>query len=1134
MPPDEEERRRALHRLAMLDTPGEERFDRITRTAARLFGVPIALVSLVDTNRQWFKSCHGLAVRQTPRGISFCGHAILQDQVLQIPDAHLDPRFADNPLVTGEPFIRFYAGQPLKSPDGHRIGTLCLIDRQPRHLADTDLGHLADLAAWAEEELGRHGLAQALELSLESDEHLQAILVSALDCIIAMDQEGRIIEFNPAAEKTLGYPRSQVLGRPLHEVIIPPDLRAAHQAGMQRFLATGQSQVLDQRLELPALRADGTIFPAEISISAVRISGRTIFSSHLRDITDRQHTERLRKQTLVTERLHRAILELEMEKLSDFGHFVELVARELEGVGIGFDAVGFNFVEEKKNALTAYRVPREGKVQQQTLALDHPDLHALVENWLQNRVWKRPGTRGLHAAIDVPFSEGTLAIEVPDKPDEIEQIVAFLHTLCPLFDLAMERIRDRMERLGAQASLVAAKEEAENSSRTYRSVVDNAVDAVIITDEQGIVFAFNPAAERIFGYETAQVLGQRVDMLISESPLGDAADPWAPTRGGLQPFLGITREVAGRRQDGSVFPMELAVNEFSLIGMRMLTAIGRDITKRKLEEDDLRRSNDLLEVLRQIQTRFLASDDHHPLFNDLLDNLLNLTQSDFGFIGEVLYDEGGKPYLKTHSITNIAWNAETRRFYDEHAPQGMEFRNLDTLFGAVMTTAQPVIANHPATDPRRGGLPEGHPPMHAFLGLPLCHNDQLVGMVGIANRPGGFDDAIVAFLQPFLATCTRLLEAYRSLLKQRAAEAALRFQKTVLETQTETSLDGILTVSSDGQWLSVNQRFVDIWGIPRGLLATGSTAQNLEILKSRVVDERAFVDQIAYLYAHKDEKSQEEIAFKDGRIFDRYSAPIVDADGVYYGRVWYYRDITERKAVERMKTEFISVVSHELRTPLTSIRGSLGLLAGGVAGSLSDQGKQLVDIALNNSDRLTRLINDILDIEKIESGKMEFRFEPVSMASLVRQAVEANRAYADLFGVNLAIGETEAQTDVYADPDRLLQVLANLISNAAKFSPRGGTVVISLAVEGGQVWVRVADQGPGIPEEFRSRIFQKFAQADSSDTRQKGGTGLGLSISKAIVEHLGGDIGYETELGVGTTFYFLLPLFHAAEGAISI
>ena len=928
-PPDEEQRRRALYRLALLDTPAEERFDRITRTAARLFDVPIALVSLVDTNRQWFKSCLGLAARETPRGISFCGHAILRDEVLQIPDASLDPRFADNPLVTGEPFVRFYAGQPLKSPDGHRVGTLCLIDRRPRHLGEVDLRSLVDLAAWAEDELGRHGLAQALELTLESDEHLQAILVSALDCIIAMDQDGRIIEFNPAAEKTFGHPRSEVLGRPLHEVIIPPDLRPNHQAGMRRFLETGQSRVLDQRLELPALRADGTVFPAEISISAVQIGGRTIFSSHLRDITDRQHTEQLRQQALVTERLHRAILELEMAHLSDFGLFVELVARELEGVGIGFDAVGFNYIEENQNTLTAYRVPREGKVQQQTLPLNHPDLHALVEHWLQGAVWERTAGRSSHSAIDVPFAEGTLCVEVPAPPGANAALVAFLHTLCPLFDLAVERIRDRAERLRVQASLVEAKEEAENASRTYRSVVDNAADAVIITDERGLIFTFNPAAERIFGYEAAQVLGQQVDKVIAASAPGDAADPSDPPQVGLQHFLGTTREVSGRRQDGSSFPLELAVNEFALTGMRMFTGIARDITRRKLEEADLRRSNELLEVLRQIQTRFLTSDDHHPLFNDLLENLLNLTQSDYGFIGEVLYDEEDKPYLKTHSITNIAWDAETRRFYDEHAPQGMEFRNLDTLFGAVMATGQPVVANNPATDPRRGGLPEGHPAMHAFLGLPLCHNDQLVGMVGMANRPGGYDEAIIAFLQPFLATCTRMLEAYRSLKKQRAAEAALRFQKTVLETQTETSLDGILTVSSDGKWLSVNQRFIDMWGVPLELLTSSSSAGNLEILKAKVVDERTFVDQIAYLYAHKNEKSQEEIAFKDGRIFDRYSAPIVDADGVYYGRVWYYRDITERKAVERMKTEFISVVSHELRTPLTSIRGSLGLLAGG-------------------------------------------------------------------------------------------------------------------------------------------------------------------------------------------------------------
>ncbi len=239
------------------------------------------------------------------------------------------------------------------------------------------------------------------------------------------------------------------------------------------------------------------------------------------------------------------------------------------------------------------------------------------------------------------------------------------------------------------------------------------------------------------------------------------------------------------------------------------------------------------------------------------------------------------------------------------------------------------------------------------------------------------------------------------------------------------------------------------------------------------------------------------------------------------------RDITERKNTDRMKNEFISTVSHELRTPLTSIRGSLGLIAGGVTGPISPQAKTLVDIALNNSERLVRLINDILDIEKIESGKMAFEMKPQPLMPQVEVAIEANRAYGAQFGVTLCLVESLPDALVEVDSDRLTQVLTNLISNACKFSPVDGTVDLAVTRVPSGVRVSVTDHGPGISEEFQRRIFQKFAQADSSDTRQKGGTGLGLNITRAIIERLGGSVSFHTIANEGTTFYFDLPEWHA-------
>ena len=276
----------------------------------------------------------------------------------------------------------------------------------------------------------------------------------------------------------------------------------------------------------------------------------------------------------------------------------------------------------------------------------------------------------------------------------------------------------------------------------------------------------------------------------------------------------------------------------------------------------------------------------------------------------------------------------------------------------------------------------------------------------------------------------------------------------------------------------------------------------------------------------------EAVSERDGETMEQelsFSPITTDEDDGRHitGATVYSRDITERRKIERLKTEFISTVSHELRTPLTSIRGSLGLLRGGVAGKLPDAACSLVDIAANNADRLVRLINDILDVEKIESGKMEFQLAPLELAPLIAAAVEGAHGYAAEMNVRFQLrNELPAGARVCADPDRLTQVMDNLLSNAAKYSPEQGVVTITLFQHKNALRVSVHDDGPGVPPEFHSRIFSRFAQADSSDTRPKGGTGLGLSIVCAIIEKLGGTVDFDRTLRSGATFHFDLPEWH--------
>ncbi len=514
-PSTESARLSALCDLKLLDTPAEARFDRITRITQHVFGVAIALVSLVDAERQWFKSRQGLDVFQTPRDVSLCGHAILSEEVLYVPDALQDARFADNPLVTGVPRIRFYAGAPLHAAGGERVGTLCIIDTTPRQFGHEDFDRLRDLADMVESELA--------------------------------------------------------------------------------------------------------------------------------------HTRLLRDQVRL--------------------------------------------------------------------------------NSTENRL---------------------------------------------------------------------------------RAIIDTVVDGIVTFDRSGDVQTFNPAAQRIFGYTAAEVSGCSVNTLMPEfydRSRDQYFHDYLGTR--VHKFVGTGREVTGRRKDGSLFPMEMAVSEMEVDGERTFTSI--------------------------------------------------------------------------------------------------------------------------------------------------------------------------------------------------------------------------------------------------------------------------------------------------------------------------VRDLTERREVDRMKSEFVSTVSHELRTPLTSIRGALGLLIGKHGAAFPNEVRQLLDVANRNSERLALLVNDILDLQKIESDQLVFDFQIIDLAMLAKMGVDANEGYAHKHGVRLRIAEIPLGATVHGDEHRLLQVFGNLLSNAIKYSPKGGEVVITLRRSEASHRVSVKDRGRGIPSEFRNRVFQRFAQADSSDAREKGGTGLGLSITKAIIERHGGTIDYVSEWGAGTEFFFELP-----------
>jgi signal transduction histidine kinase len=392
--------------------------------------------------------------------------------------------------------------------------------------------------------------------------------------------------------------------------------------------------------------------------------------------------------------------------------------------------------------------------------------------------------------------------------------------------------------------------------------------------------------------------------------------------------------------------------------------------------------------------------------------------------------------------------------------------------------------------------------------------------------------------------------SYNDVTEKHRTHEALRSSEQLLNAIFERSPVAIQIYDPDGTSRRLNEAQRRLLGLPS--LDYGVGVYN--VLTDKLTQEYGIADRFRQALAgqvveHADQVI--DLAHPDNPwdthrrrvVFNQVFFPIHDQQGAVEAVVAMAWDNTVRADAERAlhhlaraQSEFISTVSHELRTPLTSIHGSLSLLAGGIAGPLTETAQPLVDIALRNSERLLALIDDLLDIQRIESGNLELSLQKVDLAPLVAQALEDNQAFGARLGVAFRLIRGEPGLRVAGDPNRLLQLLANLLSNAAKFSPPEGTVDVAVERRNGHARVSVRDHGPGIPEEFRRRIFTRFAQADSSSTRRKGGTGLGLSICKALVERMGGTISFDTEAENenenenenearrGTTFFFELPL----------
>lgn len=1114
VPENEVLRLQTLHDCAILDTPPEERFDRLTRLACHMFQTKVALISLIDSDRQWFKSRQGLDMTQTGREISFCAHAILSKDILYVPDASLDARFADNPLVTGATHLRFYAGAPLRARNGQQLGTLCIIDDRVKALSAEDLTALRDLADCVEREFSReeqqrqhHALLALTAITSLSYQYPQTALrqTLAMACDYLGMAKGEITRIDSNEDEVLvvdsgdaSFAESRntsvctIFATPViapnavfHVADLDLSPYSAHpcrtEYGVQSLIGLrmhmGNADYINLRFS--DIRARQFSFSG-VETEFVRLLGDWVIGVMKRQELDQQ----LQQQRALSDAIARAqslfIRETDQEKglesllvatlkLTDsaFGFISEIDNKNTTRPALKSMVLAKNNAGVETASIQLDQQVRDAACQQ--LTARYGNTLRLATNIIENS--------GMGDALDqvfpAHFGELHCFLCIPVHYDgELIALVGIANRSKAYDQHIAEFLNPLISTLGQLVSAARVQAQRRATEKQLANVIKGTNigtwECNILTGET----VYNERWAEMLGYTLAELSPTTVDTWLRLCHPEDLKLTSAMIeqhfRGEIEYFDLKSRM---RHKDGHWIWIHDrgCVVSWSEDGQPLIMSGSHaDITRQKAAEAELEHTYELLEksnAAARIGTWELTVKSL-KLHWSKVTKQIHEVEEDF----ECSVDQAIAFYKGEETRKKI------RDLFVKAVREGTSF---DTEFCIVTA---------------RGNERWVH-----VIGFPLYEEE----------------------------ICTRVYGTFQDISDRKAAEESLRDQAAHTSAILDNVLDGIITFDEHDHILSVNNAAMHIFGYEAKelleqnlhmLIPSSSSTDALEAPRMRGNDGVQGIQRVIGIGREVEARRKNGIVFPldlSVSTVKRQGKPLFIA---------LMRDITERKRSEKIKNEFISTVSHELRTPLTSISGSLGLISGGVLGVFPEGMRQMMDIANKNCQRLTFLINDLLDMEKLSAGKMVFHMETSPLNELLMQAVESNLPLGAERGVFLQLSEDIPQVNISVDTQRFMQVLSNLMSNAIKYSPENETVYIAAECHSEGVRISVTDRGRGIPHEFRDRIFQKFAQADSSDTRQNGGTGLGLAITRELIERMGGEIGFDSIPAKATVFFIDLPV----------
>ena len=669
----------------------------------------------------------------------------------------------------------------------------------------------------------------------------------------------------------------------------------------------------------------------------------------------------------------------------------------------------------------------------------------------------------------------------------------------------------------------------QESERKFRAIADYTCDLEIWVGAHGRPIWLNPVVERFTGYTVEECLAMP-DFPAPLLPEDDRARMLALYRQACEGSSGNDVQYRLRHRNGSTTWMSASWQPIYSIDGTCLgwRASHRDIAKRKRAETELQRTADLLRAIKDAQELYITGAESRQVYRTLLQTLVTMTNSEYGFLDEILRDENDRPYKRSLAISDISWDEESRRLYEGLTEGSVEFHNLDNLAGAPVLTGKPIIANTPPHDPRSRGTPQGHPPIRAFMGLPLCFGGQVIGVAGVANRPGGYSPQIAEFLEPFVATCAGIIHAVREARKQEQYKEALRESEETARALLNAPGTSAVLLDRDGIVLGLNRTLADFLGRPEQEVVGQSIwdffPPYVGAARKAILEKVLQSKQVL----HHEEENR-------GRWSDTVVYPILSPAGDVHRVAVLARDITAYKRmqqqIEQRQAEFLHVsrlntlgemasgLAHELNQPLAAIMSFAGASLRSIQSSEMDK------------HRLTRNIEQIV-AQSTRAGEIIRRVRAFAQRRPSRMScLHINEVIHDALGllgpdlrhkeIEVALELSEDLPPVLADIIQLEQVLLNLMRNAIEAmetvaAPRRLTLCTGIEPKAA-VKVMVSDTGPGIHPEIMAKVFDPFF------TTKEDGLGVGLSISRSIIELHRGQFRVDPGPGRGCTFTFTLP-----------